>query len=203
MNWLEDFYFTAKNSIGLPVSEDSQAINMFRIILKEHQALCQTQQEIEDTAENYLKNTPDYHYLKSIPGIGPIIALTILAEGGDLRRFNHHRQFLKFCGFDLCTHQSGIFRGQSKLSKYGNARLRYVFWLAATVALRMRENTFRTKFENYIKRDPLNADLKRKAYTAVAAKMARVAYSVVKTQTNYRCYHESVIPSGGIASIGP
>lgn len=67
----------------------------------------------------------------------------------------------------------------------------------------MRENTFRTKFENYIKRDPLNADLKRKAYTAVAAKMARVAYSVVKTQTNYRCYHESVIPSGGIASIGP
>jgi len=203
MNWLEDFYFTAKNSIGLPVSEDSQSINMFRIVLKEHQALCQTQKEIEDTAENYLKDNPDYHYLKSIPGIGPIIALTVLAEGGDLRRFNHHRQFLKFCGFDLCTHQSGIFRGQSKLSKYGNAKLRYVFWLAATVALRMRENSFRTKYENYIKRDPLNADLKRKAYTAVAAKMARVAYSVVKTQTNYRCYHESVIPSGGIASVGP
>lgn len=151
MNWLEDFYFTAKNSIGLPVSEDSKAINMFRIVLKEHQSLCQTQQEIEDAAESYLKDNPDYHWLKSIPGIGPIIALTVLAEGGDLRRFNHHRQFLKFCGFDLCAHQSGIFRGQSKLSKYGNAKLRYVFWLAATVALKMRENTFRTKYENYIK----------------------------------------------------
>ena len=201
--WLEDFYMTAQSSIGLPVTEDSQAIIMFRMILQEHQALCQRLLEIEQLAELQLQENQDYHYLKSIPGIGSIIALTILAEAGDLKRFSHHRQFLKFCGFDLCTHQSGIFRGQSKLSKYGNARLRYVFWIAATIALRMRENTFRQKYERYIKRDPLNADLKRKAYTAVAAKMARVAYSVVKNQTNYRCYYESVIPSGRIASVGP
>ena len=67
----------------------------------------------------------------------------------------------------------------------------------------MRENTFRRKFENYIKKDPNNADLKRKAYTAVAAKIARVAYSIVKSETNYRCYFESVIPSGEIASVEP
>jgi hypothetical protein len=30
-----------------------------------------------------------------------------LAEAGDLRRFRHHRQFLKFCGLDLATYQSG------------------------------------------------------------------------------------------------
>lgn len=78
-----DFYYTAKTSIGLPISEDSQAINMFRIILSEHQSLCQTQKNIEETAENFLNENVDYHYLKSIPGIGPIIALTILAEGGN------------------------------------------------------------------------------------------------------------------------
>jgi hypothetical protein len=32
----------------------------------------------------------------------------------DLRRFNHHRQFLKFCGLDLSTQQSGQFRGATK-----------------------------------------------------------------------------------------
>jgi transposase len=202
-NWLADFYQTAQESIGLPVAEDSQAVAMFRIVLQEHQDLCNMMHQIETTAENYLGKNPDYQHLKSIPGIGPIIALTILAEAGNLRRFNHYRQFLKFCGFDLCTHQSGCFRGQSKLSKYGNAKLRYAFWIAATVAIRMSENTFRKKFENYIKRDPTNADLKRKAYTAVAAKMARVAYSVVKNQTNYRCYFESVIPSGQITSERP
>jgi transposase len=73
--------------------------------------------------------------LKQIPGFGPILALTMVAEAGDLRRFNHHRQFLKFCGLDLSTQQSGQFRGATKLSKYGNARLRCAFWMAATVAV--------------------------------------------------------------------
>lgn len=195
--WLADFYETAKSSIGLPIEENSQAIQMFRIILKEHQDLCHQMQAIQQTAEVFLGQREDYSLLKSIPGIGPIIALTILAEAGDLRRFSHHRQFLKFCGFDLSIQQSGGFRGQPKLSKHGNARLRYVFWIAATIAIRLRENTFRRKYENYIKKDPTNADIKRKAFTAVAVKIARVAYSIVKHQTNYRCYHdEPVIPSG-------
>ena len=177
---------------------------MFRIVLKEHQELCQQMQAIQATADVYLSERKDYQLLKSIPGIGPIIALIILAEAGDLTRFTHYRQFLKFCGFDLSTQQSGSFRGQTKLSKYGNARLRYAFWIAATVAIRQRENTFRRKYENYIKKDPTNADLKRKSYTAAAAKMARVAYSVVKHQTNYQCHYEtSIVPSGQIASIGP
>ena len=38
------------------------------------------------------KDLPDYQLLTSIPGIGPINALTILAEAGDLRRFGHHRR---------------------------------------------------------------------------------------------------------------
>lgn len=31
------------------------------------------------------------------------MALTILAEAGDLRRFGYLRRFLKFCGLDLAT----------------------------------------------------------------------------------------------------
>ncbi|KTD24650.1 MULTISPECIES: IS110 family transposase [Legionella] len=159
---------------------------MFRVILHEHQGLCKRLKEIEETADSFLQGNNDYKKLLSIPGIGPILALMILAEVGDLRRFKHYRQFLKFCGFDLSTHQSGYFRGTSKISKYGNSKLRYAFWLAATVAIRMRENTFRKKFENYIKQDPNNDDLKRKGYTAVAAKMARVVFGIIKNETNYR-----------------
>jgi len=109
-----------------------------------------------------------------VPGIGPILALLILAEAGDLRRFAHVRQFLKYCGFDLCTEQSGQFRGTTHLSKRGNARLRYACWMAGAVAVRMQQNSFRRKFEDYMRSDPLNRDRRRKAYTAVAAKMARV-----------------------------
>ena len=62
----------------------------------------------------------------------------------------------------------------------------------------MHENTFRSKYERYIQRDRHDADLKRKARTAVTAKMARVAYSIVKHGATYRPYHESGIPSGKI-----
>ncbi|UCC40979.1 MAG: IS110 family transposase [Candidatus Aminicenantes bacterium] len=200
--WLTDFYETAASSIGLPVAEDSEAMVMFRLVLQEHKHLCRLRRSIEERADLYLKDSPDYNRLRTIPGIGPVIALLILAEAGDLRRFSHYKKFLKYCGLNLSTQQSGNFRGMSKLSKHGNARLRCVFWMAGTVAIRMCENTFRKKYENYIKADPGNPDLKRKAYTAVAAKMARVAYGLIKSEKDYRCYYESSVPSGKIPSAG-
>lgn len=200
--WLRDFYETARESISLPVPEESEAIRMFRLVLQEHQDLCRMRRAIEERAELYLKDNADYLRLRTIPGIGAVIALIILAEAGDLRRFSHYKKFLKYCGLNLSTQQSGAFRGLSKLSKYGNSRLRYAFWMAGTSAIRMRENTFRKKYENYIKSDPQNPDLKRKAYTAVAAKIARVAYGLVKSGCDYRCYHESSVPSGIILSTG-
>jgi transposase len=119
-------------------------------------------------------------------GGGPLTALTILAQAGDLRRFAHYRQFLKFCGLSLSTRQSGLFRGISRLSKYGNARLRTAFWMAAKRAVRMRENSLRRKFDRYVRANPLDADLRRKAYSAIAAKLARIVYGLIKNGTDYR-----------------
>ena len=64
----------------------------------------------------------DFQRLRQIPGIGPIHALTILAEAGDLRRFDHYRQFLKFCGFNLATHQSGQFRALNRTGYRGGCK---------------------------------------------------------------------------------
>ena len=201
--FLADLYATASQSIGLAVAEDSEAIQMFRVMLAEHQHLCAIRAAIEHQADQVLQSHPDYHRLRTLPGVGPILALTILAEAGDLRRFPHHRQFLKFCGFDLSTQQSGQFRGISRLSKHGNARLRYAFWMAANGAVRMRQNTFREKYARYIKADPQNPDRKRKALCAVAAKVARVAHGLIKTGTDYRPYFEALPPSGALRSREP
>jgi len=200
---LEDIYHRAQSSIGLPVEAESEAVAMFRVLLKEMSRLCKLRQELEQRADGYLGDNDDFRRLKQIPGIGPILALTILAEAGDLRRFRHHRQFLKFCGLDLATQQSGQFRGATKLSKYGNGRLRCALWMAATIAVKQRENSFREKFERYIRKDPLSADRKRMAYVAVAGKMARVVYGIIKSGTEYRCFHEVAAPSGRAVSVGP
>jgi transposase len=198
--WLADFYETAQVSAGVPVAEDSEAMRLFRIVLEEYQQLCRLRTRLEADAVERLRTHPDFVRLQTLPGVGPILAMLILAEARDLRRFGHVRQFLKYCGFDLCTEQSGQFRGSTHLSKRGNARLRYAFWLAGTVAIRMQQNSFRRKFEDYIRPDPKNADRRRKAYSAVAAKVARVAYTMITNGTDYRRFPEATRPSGRIPS---
>jgi transposase len=193
---LGDIYETAATSIGLPIPTDAVAVRMFRMVIAEARSLVRQRAEIEQVADTVLHQHPDYQLLRKIPGIGPINAMAIIAEAGDIRRFGHHRQFLKFCGLDLATQQSGTFRGQTRLSKYGNARLRRIFWLASQVAIQQRENSFRDKFERYIAKDRDNKDLRRKALTAIAAKMARVVHAVIKTGSDYRPFFEGAVPGG-------
>ncbi len=169
---------------------------MFRMVIAEARSLIRQRNEIERMADDLLIDSADYQALRRVPGIGPIIALTILAEGGDLRRFGHHRQFLKFCGLDLSTQQSGQYRGQTRLSKFGNARLRRTLWIAGQVAIRQRENGFRHKFERYIAKDRDNPDLRRKALTAITAKMARVVDAIIKSGSDYRPFVEGRVPGG-------
>jgi transposase len=192
---LSDIYETAKVSVGLPVDPDSDAVAMFRMVLSEGRSLTRQRNEIEARSIELLSGSADYQLLTSIPGIGPVNAMTILAEAGDLRRFRHHRQFLKFCGMDLATVQSSMFRGQSKISKYGNARLRRTLWIAGQTAVQ-RTNSFRDKFERYIAQDRHNPHLRRKAYTAIAAKMARTVHAVVKHGEPYRPFFEGASPGG-------
>lgn len=196
--WLTEVYELAGRSAALPVRLDSPAVATFRLRLQSFLDLSAQRAQLEEWADRLLGDHRDYQMLQTIPGIGPVFALTILAEAGDLRRFAHHRQFLKFCGLDLAKSQSGTVRGQERLSKRGNGRLRCAFWFAGRVAVRLRESSIRDKFERYTATDPKSADRRRKAYTAIAAKMARITYAVIKTGRPYRSYYEHDLPGGSI-----
>src|SRR5690606_7313932 len=137
---LTEIWQMAERSAALPHALDCLAVETFRVSLRQAQHLNELRRSLEQRAEDVLASNKDYEQLTSLPGIGPIIALTVLAEVGDIRRFAHHRQFLKYCGFDLAKLQSGAQRGREQLSKRGNARLRLAFWMAGQVAVRLREN---------------------------------------------------------------
>lgn len=188
--FLEHLYQIAERSIALPIPLENQAIETFKIQLGRYIELSEQRLRLEKESERYLQAREDYRHLRTIPGVGSVIALMIIAESGDLKRFAHYRQYLAYCGFNLSSVQSGQRQSGFKLSKRGNARLRYAYWLAATVAIRQNENSFRHKYESYIRKNGCDADSKRKAYTAVATKMARVAHAIVKHNVDYRGYFE-------------
>lgn len=59
----------------------------------------------------------------------------------------------------------------------------------------MRENAFRDTYEHYVRAALQDPDLTRKALTAVAAKMVRVAYSPITTKQPYRRFFEQSLHS--------
>jgi transposase len=199
---IAEIYALAERTIALPIAVDSAAVGTFRMQLRRYLELCAARDAMKLQADEILADNQDFQLLKGVPGIGSIIALVVLAEAGDLRRFPHHRQFLKFCGLDLSKSQSGASRSREELSKRGNARLRGALWMAAMSAARMRENAFREKYQRYIARSPEDSDLKRKARTAVTAKMARVVYALIKQGKPYRRLFDADLPSGSIPLNG-
>jgi transposase len=189
-----EIYALAERSIAFPMLDTSPAVATFRLQLGRYLQFCEARDSLEAPTDALLANGAEYQCLKTVPGIGSVIAPVVLAEAGDLRRFSHHRQFLKFCGLDLAKSQSGAFRSREKLSKRSNARLRCALWMAAMSAARIRENAFREKYQRYIAAAPEDADLKRKARTAITAKMARVIYALIKHGKPYRRLFDADLP---------
>ena len=52
---------------------------------------------LEQTVTARVKLRPEFRFLKSVPGIGPILSLTIMLETGDIRRFSTVGNFASYC----------------------------------------------------------------------------------------------------------
>ncbi len=111
-----------------------------------------------------------YHRLQSIPGVGKVLALLLLYEIHDVRRFATVGRFLSYCRLVRCEHESAgkvLGRGCQKI---GNAHLRWAFAEAACLFLRCSERAKAWKQKQEKKRG------EGKALAILAAKLARAVY---------------------------
>ncbi|WP_175804712.1 transposase [Burkholderia ambifaria] len=128
---LEEIWKTTAHTTAWPQTPDCPTVEPFRITLHRHQDLnIILRAAIAAIAEAGLHDDTDFAHLKTLPLIGSANATTILAAARDLRRFDHHRQFLEYCGFNLRKIQSGTRRGREPFSQRDNVRLRPAFWMA-------------------------------------------------------------------------
>jgi len=75
-----------------------------------------------------------YHRLRSVPGIGKILALTILYEIQDIHRFERVQDFLSYSRLVKCEHSSAGKKLGTGGAKIGNAHLKWAF-LGSRLAL--------------------------------------------------------------------
>lgn len=84
--------------------------------------------------------------LRSIPGVGPQTAVTLISEIGDIHRFPTSKKLTAFIGLDSRTHQSGTsIMGKGFISKRGSKLLRTRLFNAASTAV-LRPNLFQSFF---------------------------------------------------------
>ena len=69
-------------------------------------------------------------------GIGPLVAVTILAELGDCTRFSSSRHAVRYAGMDVTVYQSDQRRAPGHLSRQGPPALRWALFEAAQNARR-------------------------------------------------------------------
>ena len=72
----------------------------------------------------------DYHYCRSVPGIG-VDNATALTAAYHRGAFAGADAFVAYLGLDVRVRESGTYKGQSKLSKRGEPELRRLLYCAA------------------------------------------------------------------------
>ena len=115
--------------------------------------------------------------LRSIPGVGKILALVLLYEIHDIRRFPSVQDFASYCRLVKCARESAGKRDGNSGTKIGNAYLKWAFSEAAVLFL--RNNPAGQKHLARLEKK----HGKGKALTILAHKLARAVYYMLKRET--------------------
>jgi hypothetical protein len=112
-----------------------------------------------------------------------VILSGILAEMGDIRRFEVAKEIQKISGLGLVACSSGKHKGETRISHRGRKRLRYWLFLAAKSTVTHAEE-FKSLHEYYTTRSD-NPLKKMQSMIAVACKLIRVFYKILQSGASY------------------
>ena len=117
-----------------------------------------------------------FHRLRSVPGIGKVLALILLYEIHDVRRFAEVGQFLSYARLVRCAHESAGKKQGTGGNKIGNAHLKWAFGEAACLFLRESEQAKKWLARREKKHG------KARALATLAARLGRTVYHLLRKQ---------------------
>ena len=159
------------------------------LAVESNRAVSQVLQEsivrLEQRLQERVKLRPEYRLLKTVPGIGEVLATTIMLETGTVTRFAGVGNFSSYCRCVNSLRESNEKKKGEGNAKNGNKYLSWAFVEAANFALR-----YCPEAKSFYERK------KRKtgrvvALKAVAHKLARACYHMLREQKPFevnRCF---------------
>jgi transposase len=149
---------------------------------------------IEQQINEHVDRHPDLkqqcQLLESIPGIGKRTATKLLAEIEDISQYKSARQVAAYAGLTPRNNRSGSLRGQTRLSKIGNARVRKALFLPAMVA--KQHNPL---VRHFCQRLAGHGKNKMQLLGAAMRKLIHIAFGVLKSGKVFDPDHELLFNS--------
>ena len=175
----EKLYAQAKELVPT-VPKDPVYKEIIRDSISQLNLMSKHVEELRRKMDELASSLPEYQTVRSMYGVGPSLGPQIMAEIGDISRFNHREALTAYAGVDPGKNDSGeVVHKSGHASKCGSARLRKALFqvMEAMLQLGPRDD------------DPVSQFLfKKKAegkpylvyMTAGANKFLRVYYGKVK-----------------------
>lgn len=176
---------TIKNQLHAEQAEAEPNKRTISRIKKRIELLNKQEKEIKAEIEELIKEDSEMKHLLvilcSLPGIGILTAVTVLAETNGFDLIRNKRQLASYAGFDVKEKQSGTsVKGKPRISKKGNKYLRKAMHFPALTAIRHDER-FKAVFARIVSKH----GIKMKAAVAVQRKLLEMMYTLYRTKTAY------------------
>lgn len=160
-------------------SVDTQILKWF---IQQIKVYTEERTHIIEQMTSMVETFPLFEQLKSIPGIGPLLAVRLIAELGDLSRFRNMRQIIAYAGLDPLVYQSGQKDGKHLgISKKGNRYLRTILYQVIGINIQVStDHPIKTYVQKKKQTHP-----NKSAKIAGCAKLLRIIYSLYHSGKYY------------------
>ena len=135
--------------------------------------------QIESVVLREAKLKPEYEKLLTVPGIGKILAMTIMLETGDINRFKKVGNYSSYCRCVKSSRKSNEKKKGENNRKNGN---RYLNWAYVEASHFMRR--YSPEAKRWYQRK-LTRSKQVVATKALASKICKACYFIIKDQVDF------------------
>ena len=181
-HWSRAFIKWLKEDVAL-LSPTRKSLDLLIMQVEtQRSALLTATRELRNLAllDRYKDN---YELLMSIPGVGTIVAMSVLTEIYDVTRFKNEKQFASYLGLIPTCHSSGDKEFHGEMTFRGNKQLGPMIIETCWVAISRDYGLGQAYIAYRRKVGP------QKAIVKIARKMSNIIFSVLKNKRKYEPYN--------------
>jgi transposase len=166
---------------------------MAKAIISEGQRLCERTMnamkadlaKVEKAISQIIKEderlSQIFEIVTSVPGVGPVTATEMILTTNEFEDFKDPKKFACYAGVAPFPHESGLFKGKSRVSHMANKQLKTYLHLAALVAVQ----TDKELSDYYLRRVVVDKKSKMLVLNAIRNKLIHRVFSCIQQNRKY------------------